>query len=819
MVSMFAHVTAAVLVLVQIASGANGAASTQRNLMCAKPPKCLPCEDPYLIAEMDRCTGCCETFDTSGTISSSCTSCFKSAKSTRPLQIEGQAHVCHFVTRCRSSDECRQNPSPSSHASDLCKEYGANPDKSCCTKAETETRLLFQSAKNTINGMYDLCGKCADAWKHLFCTMSCSPHQGTFMEPFVSNSSITYKIHVSKPLAKKLWNSCKEDDTQDSRLIVYQVEGSTAEEQIETYITSSDNIMVPALYIAGLPQPVAIVVSSNSTALTETDLGDNYHVSPYCEPSVDTLVVMAMTIGTLLLILIVGSLIGNFLHRKHLSWLPESGVFILLGVGLGIAIVVVQGKDAAAALKFPPDTLTLVLLPPIIFYSGYSMSHGNFGANLQEIVILALFGTLLSTFIVGVGLWGLGDSNFAADYPVDLSLSEALAFAALISAVDPVATLATFDALQVDPNVEVLIFGESLLNDAVAIVLYKSFAKFAKYGGPSSHFSETDALLKFITLSLGSLGVAIGVGSVHALVFKKTFFEHTPVLEILSFLFLSYSSFVIAEMFHWSGIIASLVHGVFTALFVKPNMSEEGHFRAGLITHTIAALADMLIFVLVGVSSVFVAYNDISWSFTGATLVLILAARAVGVFPLVMILNLCRSKKRKILMGHAFLMWWSGLRGAIAIGLVAGMPSPLRTMMTSTTVIIVFFTVFVLGGGTAFVLKTCNIKMGNARPEAHGSMGPRMMKIYSSLLIYLTNSDLNGDGIDDRYQSKKYIKGMSRRGSIVAKKSAVNLMSPAEMAALHDKHSKTRVRPNLGGRGSKTGPVMPVISGSVDSWE
>merc|ERR1711912_143518 len=102
-----------------------------------------------------------------------------------------------------------------------------------------------------------------------------------------------------------------------------------------------------------------------------------------------------------------------------------------------------------------------------------------------------------------------------------------------------------------------------------------------------------------------------------------------------------------------------------------------------------------------------------------------------------MILNLCRSQKRKILMGHAFLMWWSGLRGAIAIGLVAGMPSPLRTMMTSTTVIIVFFTVFVLGGGTAFVLKKCNIQMGHARPEAHGSMGPRMMKIYSSLLNYL----------------------------------------------------------------------------------
>merc|ERR1711991_1172902 len=114
--------------------------------------------------------------------------------------------------------------------------------------------------------------------------------------------------------------------------------------------------------------------------------------------------------------------------------------------------------------------------------------------------------------------------------------------------------------------------------------------------------------------------------------------------------------------------------------------------------------------------------------------------RAIGVFPLVGILNLCRSKHRKIKISHAFLMWWSGLRGAIAIGLVANIPSPLRTLMTSTTVIIVFFPVFVLGGGTAFVLRRCNIAMGSARPEAHGSMGPRMMKIYRILLGLLTNS-------------------------------------------------------------------------------
>ena len=144
-------------------------------------------------------------------------------------------------------------------------------------------------------------------------------------------------------------------------------------------------------------------------------------------------------------------------------------------------------------------------------------------------------------------------------------------FAALISAVDPVATLATFSSLQVDPDLEVLVFGEALLNDAVAIVLYKSFAKFAKWW--------TQRVPKFFALVFGSIGVGIICGMAQALVFKYVFFKHTEVLEAVVFLTLAYSSFLIAEWFHFSGIIASLLHGMMAATFVKNNMSASGHTR------------------------------------------------------------------------------------------------------------------------------------------------------------------------------------------------------------------------------------------------
>ena len=329
----------------------------------------------------------------------------------------------------------------------------------------------------------------------------------------------------------------------------------------------------------------------------------------------------------------------------------------------------------------------------------------------------------------------------------------------------------------------------------MAIVLYKSFAQFAERGGVTPEFGYADACLTFVSLAFGSLLVGFGMTVVQALVFKYTFFKHTPVLEILTFMFLAYSSFIIAEYAHWSGIIASLGHGVGCALFVKPNMSQEGHFRAELISHSLAALADMLIFIMVGYSGVqtITSIFDVSWAFTGITLLLCLVLRAVSTFALIPILNKCRKNHRQISMNEAFLMWWSGLRGAIAIGLVAAIPSSLRAQMMSATCLIVFFTVFVLGGGTAAVLNKMGIKMGINKPPAHGKLGDGIMKkVYKLLMRLITNQDENDDGIDDRYQSTSYNREMSRRGSIITstleRSGTINVLQGTDLQALQEKH-------------------------------
>jgi NhaP-type Na+/H+ or K+/H+ antiporter len=118
-----------------------------------------------------------------------------------------------------------------------------------------------------------------------------------------------------------------------------------------------------------------------------------------------------------------------------------------------------------------------VLLPPIIFESGYNMHRRKFFQNLGAICLFAFLGTTISAAVVGWILWASGVA--AVGGGGGLSAVEALSFGALISATDPVTVLAVFGSAGADRDLHALVFGESVLNDAVAIVLYRALEPFA----------------------------------------------------------------------------------------------------------------------------------------------------------------------------------------------------------------------------------------------------------------------------------------------------------------------------------------------------
>ncbi|KAL0594800.1 Sodium/hydrogen exchanger 8 [Plecturocebus cupreus] len=165
---------------------------------------------------------------------------------------------------------------------------------------------------------------------------------------------------------------------------------------------------------------------------------------------------------------------------------------------------------------FRPNMFFLLLLPPIIFESGYSLHKGNFFQNIGSITLFAVFGTAISAFVVGGGIYFLGQ----ADVISKLNMTDSFAFGSLISAVDPVATIAIFNALHVDPVLNMLVFGESILNDAVSIVLTNTAEGLTRKNMSDVSGWQTflQALDYFLKMFFGSAALGTLTGLISALI-------------------------------------------------------------------------------------------------------------------------------------------------------------------------------------------------------------------------------------------------------------------------------------------------------------
>ncbi|NXE26736.1 SL9A5 protein, partial [Ardeotis kori] len=152
------------------------------------------------------------------------------------------------------------------------------------------------------------------------------------------------------------------------------------------------------------------------------------------------------------------------LSRKVTSIVPESCLLILLGLGLGGIVLAVAKK---AEYQLEPNMFFLFLLPPIVLDSGYFMPSRLFFDNIGAILTYAVVGTLWNSFTTGAALWGLHRAGLMG---VEAGLMDFLLFGSLISAVDPVAVLAVFEEVHVNETLFIIVFGESLLNDAVTVV-------------------------------------------------------------------------------------------------------------------------------------------------------------------------------------------------------------------------------------------------------------------------------------------------------------------------------------------------------------
>lgn len=255
------------------------------------------------------------------------------------------------------------------------------------------------------------------------------------------------------------------------------------------------------------------------------------------------------------LLMLVSFLVSYVVDKHHLHALPESAVFIVIGIIGGAILQAAGGKGSDDLMNFSPTVFFLIMLPPIIFDAGYHLQKLHFFANFGSILTFAMFGTVISSLVIACIIWVVGASGMSVEIP----FAECLVFGSLISATDPVSTLAVFGELKVDPLVFSLVFGESALNDAVAIVLFQTFVKFVNKSAEET--SVVEIVLNFFGIFLGSVAIGIAVGMLTSLLFKHVNIRRSTILELCVFSLFAYIPFLLAEAIELSGIVSILFTG------------------------------------------------------------------------------------------------------------------------------------------------------------------------------------------------------------------------------------------------------------------
>jgi len=233
-------------------------------------------------------------------------------------------------------------------------------------------------------------------------------------------------------------------------------------------------------------------------------------------------------------VLVVCSIVKSLIHQgMGLDWLPDTAIYVLVGALVGIICRFIAPAVVAEKLTFDNDLFLHILLPPIIFQSALTIDKRSFRRDLFPILSFAVFGTVISAVAVGMVTYYLSGLGKGTHLP----LLDSLLFGALISSIDPVATLGTLASVGVSQRdtLFTLIFGESLLNDGVAIVLFDTLVKHLKAGSAVDRKMMSEIMLRFIGITFGSILVGVVCGSCCAIYFYNLYGRHSAVTEVAIF--------------------------------------------------------------------------------------------------------------------------------------------------------------------------------------------------------------------------------------------------------------------------------------------
>ncbi|MHB8574081.1 MAG: cation:proton antiporter [Dehalococcoidia bacterium] len=350
---------------------------------------------------------------------------------------------------------------------------------------------------------------------------------------------------------------------------------------------------------------------------------------------------------------------------------PYTVVLVVLGLVLGVAGV-------QPGLNLDRDLILHVFLPLLLFEASLQVDLTVLWQTLAPIALLAVPGVVLSALLIGAAL----------HVTTGLAFAGACLFGALISATDPVAVLALFKRLHAPAQLAMLVEGESVVNDGTALVLFTLLLPVARGAG----FSLGPVAVRFIAVLAGGIAVGAVCGWVGAIV-VRWFDDHLAELTVSALV--AYGSFLLAERLNVSGVIGTVVAGLVFSTFARHGLTEAARESLIDLWEFGAFVANSLLFILLGLkvsaADLFAQGGDLAWALLAA-----LIARAAIVYGLALLL---RWRRRPLMWRYNHLVFWSGLRGALAIALALSLPPEFSSsrLLLRLTAGVVLFTLLVQG--------------------------------------------------------------------------------------------------------------------------
>jgi monovalent cation:H+ antiporter, CPA1 family len=377
----------------------------------------------------------------------------------------------------------------------------------------------------------------------------------------------------------------------------------------------------------------------------------------------------------------------NIRIEKALALLLIAGVIAILtrrfrvpySIGLAFTGIILSFSSFFSDIPFTKDIIFSVLLPPLVFEAALQIRWKELRREFPVVILLATVGVCLSWGVTALGM----------RYLLGWEWMSSLLFGILIAATDPVSVIATFKEAGVRGRLRLLVEAESLLNDGTAAVAFGVLLAFVSGNAPNAG-NMAKTLLITITGGIVCGGIAAGV----VILLSSRTEDH--LIELAFTMVAAYGSFLIAEQFHFSGVLASLTAGLVVGnIGPLGAISVRGREAVTAYWEYLGFVANSFIFIGIGIR---LSHRDILGVLAPAimAILLVIVGRAAAVYPCCAVF--VRSQLR-VPGHHQHVLFWGGLRGALALALALTLPPlvPRVEMIVSVAFVVVAFSIFVQG--------------------------------------------------------------------------------------------------------------------------